>query len=72
MNAARSRVAASQISLIGLAVSGAYERYSWTPKPSLPLLATKQGWPSVMPVSISWKEPSRAREAAVTGFLASL
>ena len=49
------RCAASQTSRTGLAVSGAYERYSWMPKPSRPLLATKQGWPSVIPVSMSWK-----------------
>ena len=71
VNAARERCAASQTSRTGLAVSGAYDRYSWMPKPSRPLLATKQGWPSVMPVSMAWKSP-RASSAAVMSGLVSL
>ncbi len=71
VNAARERCAASHTSRTGLAVSGAYDRYSWMPKPSRPLLATKQGWPSVMPVSTAWKPP-RASSAEVTCGLVSL
>lgn len=71
MNAARERCAASQTSRTGLAVSGAYDRYSWTPKPSRPLLATKQGWPSVIPVSMAWK-PLPTSSAEVIRGLVSL
>ena len=71
VNAARERWAASHTSRTGLAASGAYARYSWTPKPSRPLLATKHGWPSVIPVSMSWK-PLLTRCADVSGGLVSL
>lgn len=69
VKAARERCAASHTSRIGLAVSGAYERYSCTPKPSRPLLATKQGWPSVMPVSISWKEAFTSSADGICGLV---
>ncbi len=69
MNAARERCAASHTSRTGLAVSGAYERYSWTPKPSRPLLATKQGWPSVMPVSMAWKPASASSATGICGLV---
>ena len=69
VNAARERCAASQTSRTGLAVSGAYARYSCTPKPSRPLLATKQGWPSVMPVSISWKPLLASSATGICGLV---
>ncbi|KUL56286.1 hypothetical protein ADL32_29545 [Streptomyces albidoflavus] len=64
MKVERSRRAASQSSRTGEAVSGAYWWYSRTSKPIRPLLATKQGWPSVIPVSMAWK-PARASSAAL-------
>ncbi len=71
MKVERSRRAASQIRWTGLAASGAYAWYSCTPKPRRPLLATKQGWPSDMPVSTAWKPPF-ASSAADAGPAASL
>ncbi len=61
--------AATHTRWTGLAVSGAYERYSCTPKPSRPLFATKQGWPSVMPVSMSWKEDFASTSEETCGFV---
>ncbi len=68
---ARSRRAASHTSRTGEAASGAYARYSSTPKPSRPLLATKHGWPSVIPVSTAWK-PAATSWPEVAGSLVSL
>ncbi len=58
-----------QIRCTGFAASGAYWWYSWTPKPRRPLLATKQGWPSVMPVSMSWKEDLASTSAVTCGLV---